>query len=182
MGPKRKRTEVVAWTFNDHLCCAERIWELWYAIDFYIEEVHRKKATSHWSGKFILNSKQDQQFYKKHLFHGKGGRDNFQSFPSVFQCQLDSCFFADIPTYNGRPLYIYYASETQDSGKKKASTGYTPLSSHETLTENDKKLISDVNHEIVVHMDYCIQKIQSHGNARSDLMRCRKMIANIAKC
>lgn len=165
------------WSVHDHEQVAKDIARMEAGFSYYIDEVHAKKATN-FRGKFKLNSKADDVFYSKCLFHGLNWRQGFNDFPCEFQGEMESVLYCEHPdaeTCDG-PGATYY---------RKCHTGWTlnlePLSTHPCLTDGDRALITEHNNDAVSLMEKCIDKAKPYREDSGGFKRMVKHIARVKK-
>jgi hypothetical protein len=167
------------WSLTDHKAAAYQIEKHFLAIEFYINQVHSKKAVFKRT-KFTLNSDADEKFYSQHLFHGRGYRSGGDCYPLMFSSRLEETAFRENPDEVSLANVYYFGHK--ENAEESVKNHLLPLSNEKTLTDTDRLLVHNANAAYVEFMDTCIEKI-GHALPKDSqlpvMKRHRKRIAKL---
>ena len=163
------------WTLQDHQTCGKDIRTWFKLIDFYIEEVHKKKMFQmKRTGRFYPNSPEVESAYRKYLFHNKKRRTSFDDFPCAFKCELEDCMYRDHKDKEDCTINVYYNLSVDDL-KPSEGPDLTPLDPDPNMTDADHATLKNLNVEYVAFMDKCIAFAKHHAKRRKDHSEFKKM-------
>jgi hypothetical protein len=165
-------------TLEDHVKCANRIYIVSQEHYLLVADFHKKKCEEGRGKKqFKPRSKADDAIYADKIFYGKNILTGFDTFPSLFQSDMEELMFRD---HNGQEqcktsVYYNVGERINDAKIKKE---FQPLSDEKMLTENDKLIIRNYNDKYLELMNYCMEML----NGYRDNKKKRRWIKSMKRC
>lgn len=156
---KRMQDPNIPWTVEDHLRCAEEIYYQEDAIHNLIDQIHKKKCVPAKRGKkeYKFRAKEDEKFYKTHLFFKKNFIHSFDMFPSKFQCYMEDVLFQENP--EDATIRVYYGHKEEVRTRMRFRVPV--LSDCPTMTNSDRRMVHSVNMEYIHCMKVCLDKMKA---------------------
>jgi hypothetical protein len=147
------------WTVEDHLKCADEIYYQEFAIQNLIDQIHKKKCvqTKRGKRKYNFRAKEDEKFYKTHLFFKKSFIHSFDTFPSKFKCYMENVLFQE--NREDATIRVYYGRKEDACTRMRSRVPV--LSDCPTMTNSDRRMVHSGNMEYIHCMKACLDKMKA---------------------